>query len=283
MRLQTEYLLRSIAALEASRREIAEKNARMESDLAMAREVQFAMLPRESSPVGQNGSRLEFAHRYHPAGTMSGDFFDVIRLSETSAGVLVCDVMGHGVRSALITAMIRAMLEPLRKIGDHPGKMLTQLNHDLTPILRQAGGLMFVTAAYAVFDLASMKLRYAQAGHPTPLKWDSTDRAIRPIACTPEAAGPALGLVEDFEFDESEEPLAIGDRWLLFTDGVFEAASTVEEFGMERLGEAFALRMPQTLDESLGGVLESVATFCSGIEPPDDVCLIGVQVIDTHA
>jgi CBS domain-containing protein len=100
VRLQTEILMGSISALEASRLEIAGKNAQMELDLAMAREVQMAMLPRIGPGTAETGGPLGFAHRYRPAGSMSGDFFDVLELPGRSAGVLVCDVMGHGVRSA---------------------------------------------------------------------------------------------------------------------------------------------------------------------------------------
>jgi sigma-B regulation protein RsbU (phosphoserine phosphatase) len=188
--------------------------------------------------------------------------------------------MGHGVRSALITAMIRAMLEPLRRISVRPGELLTQLNRDLTPMLRQAGAMIFVTAAYAFFDAAAGKVRYAQAGHPTPLRWDPASRTAGRIPCPPDVEGPALGLVDDFPYAECVEPLKAGDRWLFFTDGVFEASSNDEEFGLERLGETFARCAPRTLDETLDGVLESVNAFCAGTELPDDVCLIGVQLAD---
>jgi phosphoserine phosphatase RsbU/P len=225
-RLQTELLLGNIARVEESRREIATKNRQMEDDLCMAREVQLAMLPSAQPPLTWADKTLQVASRFQAAGDMSGDFFSTLRLSDQRLGVLVCDVMGHGVRSALITAMVRAMLEGLRPIADDPALLLTHLNRDLTRLLRQAGGLIFVTAAYAVFDLAGEKLRYAQAGHPTPLRWDARIQAMRTIACTDEQAGPALGIMDDFEFVCGEEALAPGDRILLFTDGLTEAATT---------------------------------------------------------
>jgi len=77
----------------------------------MAREMQLAMQPQAHAPLSANGLTLSIAHRYQPAAGVSGDFFDVLRISNHGAGILVCDVMGHGVRSALITAMVRAMIE----------------------------------------------------------------------------------------------------------------------------------------------------------------------------
>jgi hypothetical protein len=179
VRLQTDFLLGNIERLDASRREIAEKNREMESDITMAREVQLAMLPPPLVTLTAADRTLRVAHRYQPAGGVSGDFFDILKLSDTAVGLVVCDVMGHGVRSALITAMVRAMLEELRSVGADPGTLLTRLNRDLTRILRQTGSMIFVTAGYAVLSLDEGRLRYAQAGHPTPLHWHAGSGAVR--------------------------------------------------------------------------------------------------------
>ena len=279
VRLQTEFLLDNISRLEASRREIGEKNRQMEEDLHMAREVQLAMLPQTHLPLAANDLTLRIAHRFQPAGGVSGDFFDVLRLSDHAAGVLVCDVMGHGVRSALITAMIRAMVEELRPIAVDPGVMLTRLNRDLTRILRQTGGMIFVTAAYAVIHLGFGKLRYAQAGHPTPLRWDQSTGAVRSVNCPPQCAGPALGLLDEFEYITSEETVIAGDRVIMFTDGLFEAATpNGEEFGPERLAAALAHEAGQPLDATLTTLLGQVTEFCGGAAFADDVCVVAIEV-----
>ena len=132
VRLQTEFLLGNITRLETSRREIASKNQQMEEDLLMAREVQLALLPTAHAAVTGRVGTLTFAHCYRPAGGVSGDFLDVLTLPGGTAGLLVCDVMGHGVRSALITTMVRAMVEELRSVAADPAVLLTRLNLDLT-------------------------------------------------------------------------------------------------------------------------------------------------------
>ena len=279
MRLQTEFLLRNNAQLEASRDEIAAKNLAMERDLLMAREVQLAMLPSAHAPFSAGGLTLRLAHRYQPAGGVSGDFYDVLRLSDHASGILICDVMGHGVRSALITAMVRAMIEELRPVAVDPGVLLTRLNRDLTRILRQTGSTIFVTAAYAVIHLGFGRLRYAQAGHPTPLRWDASARAVRTVACPDQIAGPGLGLIDDFEFATVEEAFGAGDRLVLFTDGVFEAAGPAgEEFGPDRLAQAVARGAALPLDDSLQTLLGEVTEFCAGAPFADDVCLLAAEV-----
>jgi serine phosphatase RsbU (regulator of sigma subunit) len=197
------------------------------------------------------------------------------------AGILVCDVMGHGVRSALITAMVRAMMEELRPFAADPGVLLTRLNRNLTRILRQTGSLIFVTAAYAVIHLGLRRLRYAQAGHPTPLRWDAAARAVRKVDCPPELAGPALGLIDDFKFVTVEEDFGAGDRLVLFTDGLVEAANPAEEeFGDERLNQEIARGAARPLNDSLQALLGRVGEFCAGAPFADDVCVIAVEATD---
>ncbi len=281
VRLQTDFLLSNIDHLEASRRVIADKNREMESDLAMAREVQLALLPPTNVPFVWERRQLQLGHRYQPAGGVSGDFFDVLRISPRTVGLVVCDVMGHGVRSALITAMVRAMLEELRPDAANPGALLTRLNRDLTRILRQTGELIFVTAAYAVISLDEGVLRYAQAGHPTALRWDAGTRTVRPVTCPPDCAGPALGLIDEFEFATNEEPFVPGDRLVLFTDGLFEAANAAgEEFGLDRLAQVVAANAGESLDTALAHSIEQVSRFCQGAPFGDDLCLLAAELAE---
>lgn len=279
VRLQTDFLLGSISRLEISRQEIADKNRQMEDDLKMAREVQLAMQPQNHASVSSGPLVLRLTHRFQPAGGVSGDFFDVLHLSEDTVAVLVCDVMGHGVRSALVTAMVRAMLEPLRPLASDPSALLTRLNRDLTRILRQVGSMIFVTAACAVIDLTDGKIRYAQAGHPTPLRLGGGSGAVRALVCPPDVEGPALGLIEDFAFVTSEEPIGAGDRLVLFTDGVFEAArADGEEFGLTRLASSLARGADHPLEAMLTGLMADVTAHCGGAAFSDDVCIVALGI-----
>jgi len=257
VRLRTGLLVGNIAELEARQTEIAAKNRQMEDDLRMAREVQVAMLPREF-PVCRtpHGATLGFAHLYEPAGGVGGDFFDVLPISATSAGIIICDVMGHGVRSALITAMVRTMIEELRPHAADPADLLTRLNANLTKLLQRTGDMIFVTAAYAVIDTASRQLRYAQAGHPTPLHWSTRSGGlVAPLPRAETIGGPALGLLEDSTYEAMGLTLAEGDRVLFFTDGIFEADNAQgEEFGVERLAEVFGTKSAVPLGEALAGL-----------------------------
>jgi hypothetical protein len=120
VRLQQSLLWENLRQLEKKGLEIERKNNQIEQELNLAGKVQQAMLPQVyptfSTPSAS--SILRFHHRYLPAGRISGDFFHVRRISDRQAGVFICDVMGHGVRSAMITAAMRALVEAARAFGD---------------------------------------------------------------------------------------------------------------------------------------------------------------------
>src|SRR5260221_9616022 len=138
-----EKIRRANAALAQSQYELSTRNQQMEEDLKMAREIQQTMLPQQypafPRPGAVSESAFQFTHRYLPTGSVGGDFFTVSALSETQAGVFLCDVAGHGVRSALVTAMIRALVEELKPLATNPGHFMSKLNSDLYAILRHTG------------------------------------------------------------------------------------------------------------------------------------------------
>ena len=136
-----EGLRRTTVELARSREELRSKNEQMEEDLRMAREIQQAIIPQLYPTFPKSAepqdTLLRFCHRYFPTGAVGGDFFYVRALSDTQAGVFICDVMGHGVRSALVTAIMRALVEELAELATDPGRLLGQINNDLRAILRQ--------------------------------------------------------------------------------------------------------------------------------------------------
>src|SRR5215831_17176315 len=171
-KVQNALLLTNIRELEERDRVIRSKNEQMETDLRMATELQQALMPStypvfpEDAPAG--ASKLRFCHRYLPATLMGGDFFHIARLNDDTAAICICDVMGHGVRAALITAMMRAMIESHAAEAVDPGRLLTQLNSEFTRILKQTGTLVFVTVLYCVINVATGNVRFSRAGHPAP-------------------------------------------------------------------------------------------------------------------
>src|SRR5262249_51973865 len=135
----------------------------------------------------------------------------------------ICDVMGHGVRSALVTAMLRALITAESANLRDPGLLMTRVNSDLTAILKQTGTVLFVTSLYCLFDCETLIMRYARAGHPPPLLARRSVGEVSYAPGTKASSGPALGLFDRAPFVTTTTPLSPGDLVLLFTDGIIEA------------------------------------------------------------
>jgi len=276
-------LLMLSRALERSDETLRKKNAELEEDLRLARETNLALLPRSfpSLPRGTPAaeSALQFHQRFAPKGTVSGDFFDVRELSDTKAGLFICDVMGHGVRAALVTAVIRGIFGELARTQPDPGEVLDGINRALVPILRQAGAPMFASAFYLTADTVSGEIQYANAGHPSPFLVRAESGAIERLGVRGRTHGPALGVVPEAHYPTGRRVLAPHDLVLLFTDGIFEVEGTDEEqFGQERLVEAVHRRVGLPAEQLFDELFEEVHAFSATDEFEDDVCLLGMEV-----
>jgi serine phosphatase RsbU (regulator of sigma subunit) len=282
VRLQTQFLRANIGQLEAQQRVIREKNRQMEDDLQMAREIQLAMLPQGRLALPPDAAPdepcLHFAHLYRPVASVGGDFVHVVPISAHEAGVFIADVMGHGVRSALVTAMLRAMVEEIGSVCADPGLLLGQLNRALAAIIRQAGEMMYATAFYLVADSRAGVVRFASAGHPGPVRASRRTGAVEQLCCPRGIGGPGLCIFENATYGTAEAAFAEDDLILFFTDGLIEAGNHAGElFGIERVCEALQRRENSGVDAMLGDVLREAERFAGGQPFDDDVCLAGLH------
>ncbi|MEO7101075.1 MAG: SpoIIE family protein phosphatase [Luteolibacter sp.] len=277
--VMTSRVLRYHRELET---EVAAKTALIQEDLEMAREFQYALLPsvypHVPPPEITNPLRLRFAHFYQPASTVGGDFFDLIELDESRVGVLIADVMGHGARSALITAILRALVRNHAGIAGDPGAFLSELNRHLHEMISRSKQSLFVTAFFIVLDTRNGLASWAVSGHPSPLRVRrGSGKSPEPL-WSESPRQPALGLAPNFIYRSFESPLFAGDVLLLFTDGSIEAENPAgEPFGVKRLATS--------LDEALDGpmaampakIICDVTFFQKRKQYEDDVCLVAIE------
>jgi sigma-B regulation protein RsbU (phosphoserine phosphatase) len=284
VRKQAEERERLInAELARSQAELRKKNEMMEEDLKMARDIQQAILPQQypAFPPGATAaaSLLHFCHRYRPTGQVGGDFFNVLRLSDTKAGLFICDVMGHGVRSALVTAMVRALVEELRPVALDPGKLLTRINCDLRAILQQTGTPLFTTAFYMTADLEKREILFANAGHPKPFLIHRPSDEVEQLKYPDGKGRPALGLFADSVYPTASHPLAAGDFVMLFTDGLYEVEGPENrQFSQELLLDAVRKHARLPGAALFDAMLKEIQAFAATDEFADDVCLVGMEV-----
>ena len=222
---------------------------------------------------------MRFHARYVSTVELGGDFYDVLPLSDTAAGVFVCDVMGHGVRAALVTAMIRALVEELLPVAPDPSLFLAGINHGLLAILKHADEPLFATALYLVADVAEGRVRYANAGHPAPflLQRERTTGISLTFAGT--ESGPALGIFESPTFVTASHEISPHDLVILFTDGLFEVLDADnQEFGQKRLLAACQERCHLPAEQLFDELIQLTRQESATGEYGDDVCLLGVEV-----
>ncbi len=262
--------------------ELRSRNNQLEADINMAREIQEIFLPQQypTFPRGAapEQSALRFFHRYLPAAAVGGDFFDIFPITDTTAGVFICDVMGHGMRAALVAAIMRGLLEELMPVAADPGKFLAEINRSLRAILRRTREPFLATAFYLVADVAAGELRFASAGHPSPLLIRRNAGKAEPLKFCDPRHGPALGLFDKLTYPSCKCPVAVNDLLLLFTDGLYEAENPAhEEYGQERLLAAVQQHLTMPGDQLCDQLLENVQQFSADREFDDDVCLVTVE------
>jgi sigma-B regulation protein RsbU (phosphoserine phosphatase) len=278
-------LSRDITERKQMEQELRAKNDALEEDLEMARELQTALLPHHYPHIPRGAGIAErtvhFHHIYRPSSAVSGDFFDILEIADDVVGVFICDVMGHGVRAALVAAIVRTLVKELRPIWADPAKFLTHLNAALRTTLKNSEMPIFASAFYVVADLAHSQLRYANAGHPWPLHHERSDshRLAKLAPLNGGKPGPALGIFDGVQYESHHRALAPHDVVLMFTDGLFEVESAGGElFDYRRLVSTVRQLTNLAPAEICRKVIREVQGFSAEMEFSDDVCLVSMEI-----
>jgi sigma-B regulation protein RsbU (phosphoserine phosphatase) len=247
--------------LRASRRELARK----EAELNFAREVQRALFPRQF-PLD---SGLEFSAVCVPAAGISGDYYDVLEMSDGRLIFAIADVSGKGLSAALLMSNVHAGLRILVEGGHSPAELCSQLNRHLC---RFTEAQMFATLFYGEWDRAGRRLTYVNAGHTTPILAGRA-HGCRRLDC----GGVPIGLFADSSFCAGVVTLDPGDLVVLYSDGITEAGiMEAEPFGESRLEALIAAQREKPLADIQQAVLTAVHDW-SGREPEDDMTLLLVR------
>lgn len=271
--VETQHRFRRLAE------QLDERNRTLEKEIGLAREIQQALQPERIPPrvwhgTGGEGRSAKFYHVYRPSVGVAGDCFHVFPVGESAVGMLICDVMGHGVRAALIASMLRGLMEQVAGLADTPALLLSSLNRQLYTIFSKANITMFVTACYLYLDLQKQRLTLSGAGHPAPIVVSAEGQTILP----PIPRSPALGLIENAMYREYDLPPEDGMKVMLYTDGLVEAQGRDgEEYGVQRVMERLTARNPASVADMIIDTLVGMRDFTKTEEQDDDICLLGVE------
>jgi sigma-B regulation protein RsbU (phosphoserine phosphatase) len=265
--------------------ELRAKNESLEQDLEMARELQSALLPQRfpnfPHDASEQDSAVHFYPFFRPSMIVSGDFFDVLDIADDKAGLFICDVMGHGVRAALVAAIVRSVVSELRPLWTRPGDLLFAINRALVGAFKNTDITLFASAFYVVADLSKGQLRYAGAGHPSPLHFAraANGSAATASPLTGARPGPALGLFPGAKYETSRRKLSPRDVVLLFTDGLFEVEGNGGQlYDYQKLLKAVADRTVLPVAELCRSLIDEVQQFSATQSFDDDVCLVAMDI-----
>lgn len=264
--------------------EIHEKTRSIRKDLEFARDFQIKLMPHNYPEVESRSSSssmgMNFHHVYKPASSVGGDFFDVLKLGDEKVGIFIADVMGHGVRSALITAILATLLHDNKKHADAPADFLEKLNANFYKMIHEEGEVIFASAFYLLLDLKSKRAQFATAGHPPPLLISRSNHRVERLT-DPKAYNPVLGLFPECQYETYDRALNHGDLFLMFTDGVFECSNMEEEeFGQDRLRKLIEANSGLDLQGLSNLVIQKINDFTYPGQMDDDICLVGVELFE---
>ena len=264
---------RDLADVKSLRRlELADAE-RLRGEFRLARTVQLAMVPSELPRV----VGLDIAAYSEPALEASGDFYDVFPIAANDGlsggmALVVCDVAGHGLASALIMSATRAAVRAETQRLPEPARVLSRVNQLLADSIPPG---LFVTIFLGIVDPSTGVLRFASAGHPHPYHWVDRDQELVEL----ESYGLPLGLSADVDYVPQEVALGDRDFVLIYSDGLVEAHNPVGEmygFDQARSDVEVAARIAGTAASRLDHSLRCMQSFADGAPPDDDVTLLAL-------
>lgn len=248
---------------------------RMRQSLYLAKEVQQALLPRMDPAI----EGLDIASTSVYCDETGGDYFDYLGNVEQGSGkisVVVGDVSGHGVPSALLMATARAFLRQRSNLPGSIGQIVSDVNRQLAWDVAESGG--FMTLFYLTIDAKNRRLRWVRAGHDPAIFYDPASDTFEALHGT----GMALGVQADARF-EANEKVDLQNRQIIFlgTDGIWEARNPQGEmFGKDRIHRIIRQNHQAGAKEILTGCFDALRRFLEDRAPEDDITIIVIKLMD---
>jgi sigma-B regulation protein RsbU (phosphoserine phosphatase) len=250
-----------------------EEHYRIRRALDLAKEVQQSLLPKKAPSV----RGLDIAGRSLYSEDTGGDYFDYFALGAPpgrKTAVVVGDVSGHGLSSALLMTSVRALLRFRAFLPGGPAGVVADLNRQLSADNEESG--QFVTLFYTEADMGERTLRWVRAGHDPAVFYDPAEDRFDAL----EGQGAALGLDARGGFEECVRTLRTGQIVAIGTDGIWEARNAEGRmFGKPAYRALIRANAGRAAHEIIDAVFQSLAEFRRGAGPPeDDITLVVLKI-----
>ena len=243
----------------------------LKGDLAIASEIQQAILPRVFPPFPDIASKIDIAASMTPAKDVGGDFYDLFRIDDNRVGFVIADVSGKGIPAAIFMAVSRTLIRATGIRGGSPADCITYSNKLLA---QDSVDCMFVTVFYGIVDVSTGAVTYCNAGHNPPYILTRKGE-ITPL---PMSTDPMAGAIDGITYHEGTLQLESGDALVMFTDGVTEAMNTAnEEFGEQRLEDTLEDVAMHNCQQMVDAIKADVAAFAGEAEQSDDITVLALK------
>lgn len=248
--------------------ELQLENALINRELEIAQQIQQSFLP--ACPETLPGMHMSCI--CEPAAHVGGDYYDLFTLEDGVIDVVIADITGHSVGSALLMTETRSVLQAKANNSTTPGKILSELNNLLMSDLTKTE--MQMSMFYARIDTNHHRITYANAGHCRPLLFSSKQQLVREL----DAEGMLIGVMPNVVYEEIDIPIGNDDMLFMYTDGIIEAESSDGEmFGTKRLSALLAEYCSLQPREVVSNALSRLTEFTGTETRDDDVALVVIK------
>jgi len=246
------------------------EKAQTDKVFEIAQNIQQSFLP--DCPWQLEG--VYMACRCEPAAHVGGDYYDFFVPQEGVLDVVIADITGHNVGSALLMSETHIVLRALAHISRTPAQLLAEANHHLYEDLLKAE--LQISMFYARFNSTSRCITYASAGHNRPLLYSARTGRFTDL----DAEGMILGVMHQVDFEEKAVQVSSGDLLFMYTDGVTDTEDRLGRFfGVERLKTAIASRSGSHPQEIITHVSHELKQFAEDKTRSDDVAMFAIKII----
>ena len=264
-------LSEELGALRKSDAAVLDQMQKLNEEQRLAARLQHDFLPKKLPQAGP----VHFHTLYRPAGYVSGDLYDVMRLDEGHVGFYVADAVGHGMPAALLTMFMKNALVT-KEVGDgfyrllQPAQTIARLNASLCD--QGLSHATFATAAYGTIDTRTLELSFSTGGHPNPVLL--RDGELHEL----KNEGALLGIFPDEPFHDCHVQLQQGDRVFCYTDGIEVAFAETGPSDTDRWRQALLDRRGLPADEMLKSLADHLDTNGGSLLPKDDLTIVAFEV-----
>jgi serine phosphatase RsbU (regulator of sigma subunit) len=259
-------------------------NERLARELEIAKEIQMALLPKETPVM----DRIEVGALYRAAAQVGGDLYDFFWVSREELGIVVADVSGKGIPGSMVMTMAKAVIRAKAVKADSPTHTLpSQMGGDPASVIRKTNQMihhdikkgMFITANYGILNVKTRRFIFVSAGHNDTYVYNSRTQELREYNPKGIALGLDKGTMFDMLLQDQELTLSSGDLLIQYTDGITEAMNKKrDEFGEERLKEAIRKYAQLPVNDFLASLDRDIRAFAEGYAQSDDITAVVIKV-----